>query len=73
MAAPIELQSTGVRAGQPEALFRMPSTAYFRPSRDGKRFLVPQPEGGVQPERSMVVRLNWAAPLKGVRHLFGLF
>jgi Tol biopolymer transport system component len=64
MAASIDLQQAGVRAGQPQPLFRLPPSS-FSPARDGKRFLVPEPEGGQQPDRPMVVQLNWAAARLG--------
>ena len=61
MAAPIELQAAGVKAGRPELLFRAPpSTAS---SLDGKRFLVLTPEGGDQSSLPMVVVEHWAAGL----------
>ena len=61
MAAPIELQDAGVKAGRPELLFRAPGVGVL--SRDGKRFLVQTPEGGEQPSLPMVVVQNWAAGL----------
>ena len=61
MAAPMELQAGGVKVGRPELLFRAPNPAVL--SRDGKRFLVLNPEGGEQPNLPMVVQLNWAAGL----------
>ena len=60
MAAAVDLQATGVRVGPAVPLFRM-SSAYFQPARDGKRFLVSEPEGGQTPDRPMAVVLNWAA------------
>ncbi len=65
MAAGVELQVAGVRLGAPEPLFRLPPIdeyAFFQPSRDGRRFLVYEMPG-VQQERPMVVKLNWAAGL----------
>ena len=62
MAAPMELQDGGVKAGLPEPLFRAP-TANNQLSRDGKRFLVMNPEGGEQPSLPMVVVQHWAAGL----------
>ena len=59
MAAPIELQAGGVKAGRPELLFRAPAAL----SRDGKRFLVLNPEGGEQASLPMVVVEHWAAGL----------
>ena len=61
MAAPIDLQAAGVKAGRPELLFRAPGFGVR--SRDGKRFLVWNPEGGEPPCLPMVVQLNWAAGL----------
>jgi Tol biopolymer transport system component len=60
MAATVDLQAAGVRVGPAVPLFRM-SSAYFQPARDGKRFLVQEPEGGQTPDRPMAVVLNWAA------------
>ena len=61
MAAPIELQAGGVKAGRPELLFRAPNSGAL--SRDGKRFLVLAPEGDEPPSQPMVVVTNWAAGL----------
>ena len=61
MAAPMELQAAGVKAGRPELLFRAPHPGVL--SRDGKRFLVQNPEGGDQPSLPMVVVQHWAAGL----------
>ncbi len=61
MAAPMELQVGGVKAGRPELLFRAPSNGVL--SRDGKRFLVQAPESGEQPSLPMVVVEHWAAGL----------
>ena len=61
MAAPMELQAGGVKAGRPELLFRAPSLGVL--SRDGKRFLVQVPEGGEQANLPMVVVQHWAAGL----------
>ena len=62
MAAPMELQAAGVKAGRPEPLFRAP-TANNQLSRDGKRFLVMNPEGGEPPNLPMVVVEHWATGL----------
>ena len=63
MAASVELQAAGVRPGRTEALFRLPDEhAFFQPGRDGRRFLVYEPEGAPQ-FRPMVVVENWAARL----------
>ncbi|MBK5294942.1 MAG: protein kinase [Acidobacteriia bacterium] len=65
MAASIELQAAGVRPGRAEALFRLPASDTFpayQPSRDGRRFLVYEPEGRQQ-ELPMVVVENWAGRL----------
>jgi Tol biopolymer transport system component len=64
MAASVELQAAGVRVSRTEALFRLPANerAQYQPSRDGRRFLVYEPEGALQ-DRPMVVQLNWAARL----------
>lgn len=60
MAAPVELQAAGVKAGRPERLFHT-GTLGVEPSRDGRRLLVLMPEGeGALP---MVVVENWAAGL----------
>ena len=48
MAVSVEVQASGVRPGRTEALFRLPAgdgRAYFQPGRDGRRFLVYEPEG----------------------------
>ena len=63
MAATVELQAAGVNVGRAEPLFRLPGS-YFQPARDGRRFLVLEPEGGQQPDRPMVVIQNWAAGLE---------
>ena len=63
MAASVELQAAGVRTGRADALFRLPAgegVYQFQPGRDGRRFLVLEPEG-VQMDRPMVVVGNWAA------------
>ena len=62
MAAPVELQAAGVRVGRAEPLFRLLAPG-VEPARDGRRFLVLEPEGGQQPDRPMVVIQNWAAGL----------
>ena len=63
MEASVELQAAGVRPGRAEALFRLPGQLnFFQPARDGRRFLVMEPEGDQQ-ERPMVVVLNWAKRL----------
>ena len=65
MAASVELQAAGVRMGRAEALFRLPvgwGIPLFQAGRDGRRFLVYEPEGG-QMDRPMVVVENWAARL----------
>ena len=61
MAAPMELQAGGVKAGRPELLFRAPSLGVL--SRDGKRFLVQNPEGGEPANLPMVVVEHLAAGL----------
>ena len=61
-AAAVELQATGVRVGRAEPVFRLQGFG-FQPARDGRRFLVLEPEGGQQPDRPMVVIQNWAAGL----------
>jgi len=63
MAAPMELQAAGVKAGRPERLFRTVTILGVEPSRDGRRFLVLIPEDGEQAALPMVVVLNWAAGL----------
>ena len=65
MAASMELQAAGVRVGRTEALFRLPTDEHLPSSsraRDGRRFLVYEPEGAPQ-YRPMVVIENWAARL----------
>ena len=65
MATSVELQAAGVRVLRTEALFRLPASdelPSFQPSRDGRRFLVYEPEGALQ-DRPMVVVENWAARL----------
>ena len=62
MAASVELAATGVRAGRAETLFQVPPWG-FAPSRDGKRFLVLEPEGGPAPPLPLVIVQNWAARL----------
>jgi roadblock/LC7 domain-containing protein len=65
MAASVELQAAGIRVGRAEALFRLPADlerAYFQPARDGRRFLVFEPEIAQQ-DRPMVVVQNWAGRL----------
>ena len=65
MAAAVELQAGGVKAGRGEALFRGGGTLFTapQPSPDGKRFLDLIPEGGAAAGLPMVVVLNWAAGL----------
>ena len=63
MAASVELQAAGVRPGRAEALFRLPGQGFsFQPGRDGRRFLVWEPEGEQQ-ERPMVVVQKWVERL----------
>ena len=65
MATSMELQPAGVRVLRTEAMFRLPASdeyTRYQPSRDGRRFLVYEPEGGSQ-DRPMVVVQNWAARL----------
>jgi Tol biopolymer transport system component len=64
MAASVELQAAGVRSGRAEALFRAPTFEFasFQPGRDGRRFLVYEPESAPQ-YRPMVVVENWAGRL----------
>ena len=61
MAAPVELQAEAVKTGRPELLFRTPVFAFA--TLDGKRFLVPVPEGAEQQALPMAVVTNWAAGL----------
>ena len=65
MAASVELLAAGVRPGRPEALFRLPAAPHvsFQPARDGRRFLVYEPEGLPQ-EGPMAVVENWAGRLR---------
>ena len=62
MAASVELQAAEVRVGPAVALFKL-SSGDYQPARDGRRFLVWEPEGGQPPDHPMVVILNWAAGL----------
>ena len=65
MAASVELQAAGVRVGRTEALFRLPTEdrfSSFQPGRDGRRFLVQEPESALQ-DRPMVVVENWVGRL----------
>jgi len=63
MAASVELGATGVWPGRAEALFRLPGQGFtFQPGRDGRRFLVWEPEGEQQ-ERPMVVVQKWVERL----------
>ena len=62
MAARVELQAAGVRVRRAVTLFTL-SSGNYQPARDGRRFLVFEPEGGPQPDRPMVVIQNWAAGL----------
>jgi len=62
MAAPVELQAAGVKAGRGEVLFRAGGFG-AEPSRDGRRFLMLVPEGGEAAALPMVVVQNWAAGL----------
>ena len=63
MAASIVLQAAGVQVGRAEALFRSTGQGgYFSSGKDGKRFLVAEPDGSQQ-ELPMVVQLNYAARL----------
>ena len=63
MAASIVLQAAGVQVGRAEALFRSTGQfGYFENAKDGKRFLVAEPEVSQQ-EFPMVVVENWAARL----------
>ena len=63
MAASVDLQAAGVQVGRSQPLFPLPGQS-LQPARDGRRFLVLEPEGGQQPDRPMVVIQNWAAGLK---------
>ena len=50
MAASVELQAAGVRVLRTEGLFRLPAERVrYQPSRDGRRFLVYEPEGAAGP------------------------
>ncbi len=63
MAASMVLQAGGVQVGRAEPLFRTTGQfGYFRIAKDGKRFLVAEPEGSQQ-ELPMVVVENYAARL----------
>ena len=64
MAVEVKQGQTGIETRKPEALFRIPATAgfpWFQPSKDGKRFLVLEPEGDSGRELPMVVIQNWPA------------
>jgi len=69
MAAPVELQATGMKAGRAAPLFRLASglgsgvNLGFQVTGDGRRFLVQEAEGEDQAELPKVVLLNWAAGL----------
>jgi len=65
MTAGVELQPSGVRIGKPVALFPPDTTnvSWLQPSRDGKKFLVLEPEAGERQTRMVVVQ-NWAARLE---------
>ena len=67
MAASVEVHPTGLRIGRAEPLFRVPLTegyTDYQPARDGRRFLVREPEPGQRPDRPMVVIQNYAAAIK---------
>lgn len=59
-AAAVELQAAGVRPGRAEALFKL--SGLYQPERDGRRFLVFEPEG-LRTDWPMAVVENWAARL----------
>ena len=61
MAASVDLAATGVQIGRAEPLFQFSGRTYAS-SRDGKRFLVLEPEGGPPPHPLVIVQ-NWAARL----------
>jgi hypothetical protein len=64
MAAPVTAGAAGIERGKPVPLFRPPrglGAAWFDPDRDGKRFLVAEPAGGLERELPMVVVQNWPA------------
>jgi hypothetical protein len=64
MAARTVLQAGGVQVGRAEVLFRsIGQEGSFASAKDGKRFLMAEPEGSQQ-EFPMVVQLNYAARLK---------
>jgi len=58
--AAVELQAAGVRPGRAEALFKL--SGLYQPARDGRRFLVFEPEG-LRTDWPMAVVENWAARL----------
>ncbi len=62
LAAGVEIRKDGIRAGKSEPIFRLFNSSYAV-SRDGKPFLVSEPEGDRKADLPMVVVLNWAAKL----------
>ena len=64
MAASIELQPAGVRAGKQVPLYSIsPNALLAGNSADGRRFLFLEPEGDAARDFPMVVIRNWAARL----------
>lgn len=62
MAASMDLQTSAVRPGKPQALFQVPGE-YFDAARDGQRFLVLEPDDKPSSNSPMVVVQNWTARL----------
>ena len=63
MAASIDLQPAGIRAGKQEPLFPIGTAYPFGNSADGRRFLFVEDAAGPAKELPMVVIRNWAARL----------
>jgi hypothetical protein len=64
MAAPVTAGAAGIETGKAVPLFRVPQglgARWFKPDRDGKRFLVAEPAGGPERELPIVLVHNWPA------------
>jgi Tol biopolymer transport system component len=64
MAVPIRLTETSVEAGKPQVLFESQDDIRFQVSRDGQRFLLSFPAGGVTEDPGITVVTNWRSGLK---------